>query len=355
MAGSCCHNWNCDMQKGLVWYFLFGKENLKKKTTWIFLLAMLLLLYLISEIHMPSADNLVVGFMPGESRYGKEMESLLTGSDSRFKFRMYKDKKNLYRDVESGKLECGFLPDPGMDEKIKKEDLRYCVRYIASPYTTKGEIAKETVFAVFFRLYSNEILKENEESIFGNHSENRMKAIYDSNVSYTDSDFFKIDVITVKDTGESRQGTKKCYPLQGIFVLFLMAAMYFSNGLVYEAGGKWVRSCFTGTEGFLFSLVRTYAAVTLPAVVGLVLILMLPESRGAGEETIRLVLFLLIGVPWTVFITSFTHKPESFAAFGLALTAVSVLIYPVFFRLEVFLPAVRYLSYLTPTGIFLNG
>ena len=342
------------MQKGLVWYFLLWKDNLKKKSTWIFILVMLLLLYLVSNIHVPSVDNLVVGFAPGESSYGTEMKEALTMSESRFHFQIYRDTDQMYRDVKSGKLECAFSADDRLDEKVKTGHLEHCFCYIASPYTTKGEIAKETFFSVFFRQYSEKILEESEREIFGNHSEKRMEAIYDANGNFTDSDFFKIDVITVNGTADSWNHEKECYPLQGIFVLFLMAVMYFSNGQVYEPGGKWIRSCFNRRDRICFSLVKTYAAVTLPAILGLVLILVLPDSRG-GEEIVRLVLFLLTGVPWTVWVTGLVHKPESFTALGLTLIAVSLFLYPIFLRMEEYIPAAGYLSYLMPMGFVLNG
>lgn len=50
------------MSKVLVWYQLFLKVYLKKRSTWIQLAGMLLLVIFILSIHIPDGKNMSAGF-----------------------------------------------------------------------------------------------------------------------------------------------------------------------------------------------------------------------------------------------------------------------------------------------------
>ncbi|MDD6291936.1 MAG: hypothetical protein PUA77_09185 [Lachnospiraceae bacterium] len=336
------------MQKGLSWYGILLKENLKKRTTWLAVCTMLLLLYTVSGICLPASDNLTVGICAGKSETGRQLMEELQGESSWYRFIEYPEEERLYRDVQSGQLECAFVFSDQLDQKLETGKPDNGVMYLCSPYTTKGEVAKETVFAAFFRLYSGCLLEESGEEIFVQPDKDRKKEIQKKNENFLESDFFRIERILVNTKEKTVSRDSGCYPIQGIFGLFLLGFMYFANGRIYETGGKWVSRCFSGSESLLFSVMQILAAVTLPALAGIALLLTLPASRGMTRELIRLVSFVAVGSVWTAICAKPVKSAQAFAANGFILLLMTVLIYPVFQDITLFVPAAEYVRYLTP-------
>lgn len=341
------------MQKGLSWYAILLKENLKKRTTWLAAAAMLFLLYIVSGIHLPETDNVSVGLCAGQNVQDYEFLTELQSESGRFRYVEYADEERLYQDVQSGKLECAFLLDERFEQKVEAGSLKDCVYYISNPHTTKGEVAKEAFFAAFFRSYSKKLLEKSEREIFTEHSSSRLKAMEMENEKFLQSDFFRMDVVEVEQETPPEMKTGNCCPIQGIFGLFLLGFMYFANARQYEPKGKWVKCYFSGREGFLFSTLGTYAAATMPALVGIIFMLTIPVSRGWTVELLRLVLLVLTGAPWIVIYTKLSRSMEAFAANGLILFLAGALLYPIFWDIASWIPIVRYLRYLTPLGLWI--
>lgn len=341
------------MQKGLVWFAILLKENLKKGTTWLAAAAMLFLLCIVSGIRLPEMDNVSVGLCAGQNVQDCGILTELQSDFGAFQYVEYTDEEQMYQDVQSGKLECAFLLDEQFEQKVELGNLRDCVFYISSPYTTRGEVAKEAFFAAFFRSYSRKLLERNEAEIFVEHSSNRLEEMEKENEKFLQSDFFRMDVVEIEQDVSPEMKTGNCYPVQGIFGLFLLGFMYFANARQYEPKGKWVKCYFSGREGFLFSTLGTYAAATLPALVGIIFMLTIPVSRGWTVELLRLVLLVLTGAPWIVIYTKLSRSMEAFAANGLILFLAGALLYPIFWDIASWIPIVRYLRYLTPLGLWI--
>lgn len=341
------------MQKGLIWYSILLKENLKKRAVWLAVCAMLLLLYTVSGIRLPERDNLMVGIKAGESDTGQQLLEELTKASSRYRFIGYTQEDKLYDDVQSGRIECAFLFDDRLDQKREEGDLEDGVRYLFSPYTTKGEVAKEMVFAAFFRLYSEQLLKESETEIFAQPDANRQAAIREENDSYLESDLFRLEEIPVKTKNVPGSDSEGCEPIQGLFGMFLLGFMYFANGRAYEPDGKWIQRCFTRRDGMLFYVMQALAAATLPTLAGLALLLMLPASRGFAVELLRLTVFVAVGSVWTAIIAKLSKTAQSFAANGCVMVVACALLYPVFWDITLQIPAAEYIRYLTPFQILI--
>ena len=199
------------MQKGLSWYAILLKENLKKRTTWLAAAAMLFLLYIVSGIHLPETDNVSVGLCAGQNVQDYEFLTELQSESVRFRYMEYADEERLYQDVQSGKLECAFLLDERFEQKVEAGSLKDCVYYISNPHTTKGEVAKEAFFAAFFRSYSKKLLEKSEREIFTEHSSSRLKAMEMENEKFLQSDFISGDTsCSISTTSMRKKSLCKC-------------------------------------------------------------------------------------------------------------------------------------------------
>ena len=185
------------MRKAIVWYEMLLKDRLMRKATWIAAAVMLCFLAIVTEIHIPSSQNRIVGICSQKSGEKAAIVTDLYAQQGAFDYKEYTDATQLYEDVQTGKLECGFVLSDQLEKKLETGDLEKCVQYVVSPYSTKGEVAKETFFASFLRVYSEQILRQNEKNIFLKPDSERMKEILKANERFMQSDFFKLEQVSV--------------------------------------------------------------------------------------------------------------------------------------------------------------
>ena len=341
------------MQKVIIWYGLLLKRNIKQITAWLMTAALILLMLVVQGIHMPSVKTMMIGlFCEQDGNIEKILCEDLENSHSQFTFVTYQDKEQMYQDVQSGKMECGFLIQGNFTKRVLQNNWRKCVTFIANPFTTKGEVAKETFFAAFFREYSGQLLAQSEKEIFTTQDQKRLEKMQKSSDDFLQSDFFYTDIVPVDTKVKKVQDNHGTYPVQGIFAVFLLGIMYFANAKRYEPKGIWVQHAFPNRECFLFACVQELAAVTIPAVAGFVLLLFVPQSRGLGQELLSFVIFLAYAIIWTALYAKIPSGAEGFLAYGIVMMVLAVIMCPVFWDVGAYIPVMRYLKYLIPAGVY---
>ena len=92
--------------------------------------------------------------------------------------------------------------------------------------------------------------------------------------------------------------------------------------------------------------------MTIPAVVGFVLLLFVPQSRGLGQELLSFVIFLVYAIIWTALYAKIPSSAEGFLAYGIVMMAIAVIMCPVFWNVGAYIPVMRYLKYLIPVGVY---
>lgn len=315
--------------------------------------ALILLMLVVQGIHMPSVKTMMIGlFCEQDGNIEKILCEDLENSHSQFTFVTYQDKEQMYQDVQSGKMECGFLIQGNFTKRVLQNNWRKCVTFIANPFTTKGEVAKETFFAAFFREYSGQLLAQSEKEIFTTQDQKRLEKMQKSSDDFLQSDFFYTDIVPVDTKVKKVQDNHGTYPVQGIFAVFLLGIMYFANAKRYEPKGIWVQHAFPNRECFLFACVQELAAVTIPAVAGFVLLLFVPQSRGLGQELLSFVIFLAYAIIWTALYAKIPSGAEGFLAYGIVMMVLAVIMCPVFWDVGAYIPVMRYLKYLIPAGVY---
>jgi hypothetical protein len=96
----------------------------------------------------------------GDSLSGNCLIDSLEEGSGMFVFRTAGSRGELEREVRRGGVECGFILPADYAERLAEGNLAGLITYVSSPYTRRGETAKETVFATFIRQYAPEILKD---------------------------------------------------------------------------------------------------------------------------------------------------------------------------------------------------
>lgn len=341
------------MRKVIIWYGLLLKRNTKQITAWLMTAALILLMLVVQGIHMPSVKTMMIGlFCEQDGNIEKILCEDLENSHSQFTFVTYQDKEQMYQDVQSGKMECGFLIQGNFTKRVLQNNWRKCVTFIANPFTTKGEVAKETFFAAFFREYSGQLLAQSEKEIFTTQDQKRLEKMQKSSDDFLQSDFFYTDIVPVDTKVKKVQDNHGTYPVHGIFAIFLLGMMYFANAKRYEPKGAWVQHAFINRERFMFACVQELAAVTLPAVAGIFLLLTTPQARSLWQELLLFAIFLAYAIIWTALCAKIPGSTEGFLAYGIVMMVIAAIMCPVFWDAGAYIPVMRYLKYLIPVGVY---
>lgn len=214
------------MQKVIIWYGLLLKRNTKQITAWLMTAALLLLLLVVQGIHMPSVKTMTIGlYCEQDGSMERTLCEDLKNSHSRFAFVIFPDKEQMYKEVQSGKLECGFLMQSDFTERVRRDDWRKCVTYIANPFTTKEKLQKKH----FLRLSSGvqrTIVSAERKGNFTQQDQKRLAKMKKSS-----DDFYRVIFLYGYCFGryESEESTGRSRNLSGagIFAVFLLGIMYF--------------------------------------------------------------------------------------------------------------------------------
>lgn len=342
----------------LNWYRLWLKAYWRKKAYWLQTAAMVFLLAVISGTSVPDGKNVAVGIYCGESSLAQDVLQALEGRETMFEFRGYDSEDGLYRDVTAGKAECGFLFGADFDRRAERGDLEEAVTYICTPFTVKGEVARETVYASWLRIYSDQMLTNSEKNIFGNVREERRNALLEKNHDYQEGEkVFRLQTETLDaESRETMEETAepRAFPIQGTAGLFVFLMMLLAYGRKFEAKGNGVEKALDRRRRLLYGYISSLAAGTLPAAAGTAAILFLTGNGRAVTETALMLVLLFISGIWIAAVGSLMRRDTSFLSGAAVFTAASLLICPVFLNLYGYVPALKYISCIFPLGIYLN-
>lgn len=178
--------------------FYHVKALLKKRETWVLIATIIFLIFVYNGITLPSSDNTSIGVVLSDSSRASSIASIMENKTSLYTISEYKDIDSLKTDVLSGKIECGFIFSDDFDKLMERGKLKDTVKYIYSPYTTKGIAIKETVSSAILEEYSDEILKKQYSKMFGSQDPELkseiLSKLYEQNHYYLDgNDIFEVD------------------------------------------------------------------------------------------------------------------------------------------------------------------
>lgn len=342
------------MQRYVTWYLLQLKAWCIQKTCWLQVAAMCLILWVLMCISIPAQENRTVGVCNINGNCAEQITDILENSDSIFVFRRYGNEEEMRKDIVAGKIECGFSFTERFDTEIEHSNIRKCVKYMETPFATKGSVARETFYTAFLQVYGKQILTNSVESIYGSYDEMIIGEVLENNQEYLDSDMiFQIDQKRIQTQNGEQKELGKTYPIQGLVGLFLFGIMFMEHGREFESGKRKIRFALSAKERCFFQGLGYLAAATIAALAGGIWIICTPDSRGIGIEILRMIMYLLYGSVWTTVVGKLFRNQTSFIAWTVTFIVIQILICPVFMDVSVYIEALRYIRYLFPLGIYL--
>ena len=336
------------------WYFLQLKARLKRGTSLLLLASMFFVVWFAGQISMPQSDNVTVGIVETDGAHGKEVLQHLTQRESLFSFVMYDSKEALQEDVIAGKLECGFYFSNNFEKKFEHEKLKNSVSYLCTPLTTKGEVARETFYAALFEVYGAQMLSARTEQLFGDDANVARDVLLANYEKYLKgNEVFQVNVEQTEAV-ETTEKEKQVFPLHGLVALFLFLIIYVEYGRRFDAGSGKPYLALPAPLGEGFQMMGLLAAGTVPAVAGLVLLLCSGESRGLLREISAMILLLAACIVWIWIVGKWIQNLTSFTSHMFLLVLINLVFCPVLVDIAAFIPALKFVRYLCPVGIYLE-
>ncbi len=339
------------MEKYLNWFCLSLKLHMKKRGTLLLLLAMIVIIPILWSVKIPDGSNTTVYICYNDSIHGDTIHTRLQQNDS-LQFMEVSTETEIVQSVENGSAECGFVLSSDFDASIEKNHWDKVVTCYVSPFSTKSEVAKEKLFAAMYVVYSEWLLQNTEEEIYGNHDPERMETLLATNNAYTNGQLF-LEIEKEYVQTPSAPSTKSVYPIQGTISLFVFFSMLLASGIHFEKDIYQIQKALPYGKKGLFVWIYIISAGLPVAATGLILIFLSGYSRGFIRELLLMLLLLLLNSIWGILLSRILKNELTFYAWQLTILIIHLIFCPIFWNIGDYVPTLGFISYLLPVGIYL--
>lgn len=354
---------NALLKRDNMWFVLLFKRQLMRPFLWVIALFMALSVMAIHYVTAPDSNNKKVllyyesGAESAQS-YGADLISnLITASDKEdtiFDFEIADSYEELIEAVTSGSSECGFVLVADFDERVAHLDTDELIEYVESNYTTKGEVAKETVFSEFFEIYGKILIDSERLEIFGTDDEELSEFLHDEYDRLLAGDeVFNADYQTVEGI-RATADEKKMQSVRGLVMILITMALLLNGSEKFYGTASAVSKALPFRERTRFEILLYIAGVIVPAAVGFVLIRILDPSIGFIPDIILFVIFTFVAVMWTYLFGKLMNNGISYMAWILTLLIAQLVLCPVWQDVADYVPSLKFVSYLFPAGAYLR-
>lgn len=351
------------IRRHVTWLLLLLKRQMKRPLLWVMMGVMVLTVMTMHYVTMPSARNRVVLLYSEEtagSSFGTDlMKELLrrsAASSSVFTFEEAQSREELEKRVLEGNAECGFLFPENMESLVESGTTDQLITYVASSYTTKGEVAKETVFSAFFAQYGEILLKQQQETIFGTTDgalEEQIRARYEDLLQGDEVFQARYETVGGQELPSTAEKTA-AQPLRGLIMLLLGMELLLLGSEKFYGFGRFFGKALPGREKMHFDLLLYFTGALPMAAAGLFLIRLLDPSVPFAKDVFLYMVFWLWWILWAYAFGRICRNGLSYLSYIMTFLLAQLLLCPIWTDLSESYAAVYPLSFLFPTGAYLR-
>lgn len=223
------------MKKTMTWLFILTKRTLKSPLLLILLFIMPILAIVVNKL--PGFDTELAYcagiYLEGEDKLAVDLRDALTDADGIFKFVEYTDLDQMYEDVRSEKINCGYILPSNFSHRTSISDIRECITVIKPPNSNIQPAVNEFVYAALIKLQNAYLLPNFVEStgLFEELTTEQIDSLLAYYNTYADSDrTFKVIFQSYGVAGITEQkGSTQAvtFPLRGILAIMVFLAGIF--------------------------------------------------------------------------------------------------------------------------------
>ena len=347
------------MRQACKWFPLLLKAQQKRPENWIACLAMIAVMFVIASLKLPDGANFGVGIYCEKPEYATEMQTLLNQNETVYDFKVYDSKERMKEEILNGTIECGFDIDASFKEKFAGKNQKDVITYYCSSYTTRGEVAKETLYVTLLKMQSEIFLQVAAPEIYEKPDAQLIEELQKQQEYYESSDALlavRSEVIGDPDpeTPKKYSAYQELHPYMGSLAILLFLVIFLSVGdtLAKEKSGFPI--CLTAHERFIYACTKAFAAATVPGIVAFILACIFGEgNRNPFWILLKLLLLLLVAFVFCYALARILRRENRYMASLLALLLAIAVMTTAYFDLSIMLPVIGILRWLLPVSYFL--
>ncbi len=344
------------MEKRLIWIEVLLKIRLKKSVLWIQAAAMLFLMWMASVIVLPDHENMHVLVYNEDGSFGEQFIENLKENAGEFLFQETDDPEILRQEILAGHAKYGLILKAGLEEGLQKEETEDLILFISSEMSDNGSSVLETVYQALFSVYSTMLLEHRAPQIFEQEVlEDALALMKERNEYYKTSEkVFDVTYEYLSDVKEKQQEERDVFPIRGIAASMILLHMMLAGGETVSLGKgsyehnlrKWEKREYLFWKYIISSVLLAVTAVIGCNIFGV--------GKSLTTEVLNMVFFLFAGSLWVILLGIWLKKEAVYYGCICPLLAVNVILPPVFFGISTYIPAVRWINWLLPVGIYLK-
>ncbi len=332
------------MQKKLRAFYLLIKKNLSSPAYLAMLLMLMLLQFLLANIHLPGNELTNIGFYYNKSEYGQKIVEDLNNTEVFYNIIICDSEEELTRQVKAGLLECGFVFPDDFDRNLQRCHLTESVKYISSPYTQSGLLFQEKIYSCIYNYYSDYLLVYGIEEYYDEFTPEMKERLLELNrKNLTEENLFSVSIEGLKDYDKNQSVTGKnnrFYEL--MFCLIIFICMYLTIGEKWSVTNHY-RDALPRKSALFFFYMELIASGFIPYVIG---ILFLHNIYFIVHGFI----ILILGAVWCVIASKPLNNHLSYLGTIPAIIILNLIMCPYIIDLGTYVIAVRYIKYFFPLG-----
>ena len=348
------------MKHYFTWLQILGKRLLRKP---LFLFTLFLIpatvLLLRGSIH--PKDSAIHVLLYSEESAGKQTQDtihdLLAQSNTIVTFSRCNGKEELYKQILSGKADCGYLFPENLDQALQDHatQKKAVISVVYAKNSLTSPLIQELVYSKVYPKLCYYILENHVKKRVPSSDEKELNKLYQEHqtgksfFSFEYTDGSKNELLNQEDTNYM------LLPMRGIAAIFLFLAAL--TGMLYWYEDKehqllcWLAKSKRNVIRFFYAFQPTFLA----GIVGLLSLLLSGISSNLGNEVLCMFLFILAATSFSLLLSLLLPKIKLFLAVIPLLVGGSMILCPVFLNLTTSNPICSLLSKLLPVTYYLES
>lgn len=342
---------NCFVAGKILW-----KQYLYKQRLWLLLL--LLTACMIRFWGPVEKGDEFTGFAIGVYASDDEGEMLLEQLKSRegiFRFCEYEDESSMLRDIKNGTLECGYVLPDGFLKKISDGKMRHQITLYHSSASAVHKLSYEVVFSYLFGMLSDSTLErwmdEGTNGVLLSYDRDLRERLIEWKEDYESGDATFTFVFEQVGKAGKQQG-ERLDTVRGIVgvAIFFLALLGFANS--HEMASQMFALTIFATKRLEFA--ARHVAVAGSVIAGGLFLVVAGHGTEPSKELLGLLVYF-VTLELFIWVLKFLLRSKE-AVYGAipVLLLGSILVCPVFFRIETYIPAAGYLGKIFPPYWYLS-
>lgn len=339
------------MRKAMNMFFIFLKNNLLNKSTYLMMILMLFACLCIKDYQRLSVNapkNCGI-FEESKNHFNDMLCEELSAKES---FALYEDKNELLKDIENGTICCGFVVKSDIEDFDPDTYRGYSVEFISTSQIKEAETFKELFFDAFLKEYNDIIISSLSKELLQNDTPELEARIIEAKDMYLNSnDLFTVSIEYRKN--DIDMSKPLVYPIRGIIATCIFLSVLLTGLSFYDEDRRALFKSMLMTERYKAQIVYLISAALPFSLTGYILQLIF-DSRNSNLTDLPQMILLIVGsIIWTIILSKIAGSRKVYNSVVFAVIPLVFILCPIIINSAQYIQSIKYIKYLIPVSFYL--